>query len=185
MLDALTLETFEQALHRAGAGIVNHWRPGLSDGEIDKLGQLHGLVLPEDVRRLWRWHDGCSLAAPPDANEIAPGRRFPPLAPVLSSYAEFAGSFHDLYGIDDRFIEPFTATPMIFFDCRGAIDAPAPVLVSHDFEEPMQTLSSIGDLFAVWTQFIDDGLWSVREDGMWDGNYIDRLTDEIVKLGVY
>lgn len=184
MLDAPQLETFERSLRSAGAGIVEHWMPGLSDDVIDELAGAHGLSLPEEARVLWRWHDGSSADAPPTANEIAPGRRFSPLATVVSHSEATMLGYRDLYGVD-RLIEPFTGFPMIYFDCRGVVDAPAGVLVSHDFEEPKQTLASLGDLFAVWTRFIDEGLWSIRDDGQWDGNYIDRLTDEIVALGVY
>jgi len=184
MLDETALEAYAEVLQRAGARIVDYWRPGLSDDAIDKLAQVNGVVLPEETRRLWRWHDGSSQTAPPEATEIAPGRRFLPLEVVLSGYAHAAADFRDLYGFD-QVIEVFPAKPMIYFDCRGSIADPVPILVSHNYEEPEQKLSSVGDLFIVWTGFVNDGLWGIRNDGLWDGNYIDRLSDEILDLGVY
>jgi hypothetical protein len=184
MLDETTLDRFARSLRGAGAQSVDHLNPGLTDRQIDELTAAHGLALPEEARRLWRWHDGGSPAAPPGAKEIAPGRRFVPLDSVLAEYAQAAADFRHLYGFD-HIIEPFTAKPMIFFDCRGSTDAPAPVLVSHEFEEPKLALPSIGDLIAVWTQFIDDGVWTITEGGQWDGSYVEALSDDILERGIF
>jgi hypothetical protein len=183
-LDEEQLERFECSLRTAGAGIVDHWNAGLSDGAIEEIAGAHGLILAEEARVLWRWHDGMSQDAPGGARDIAPGRRFLSLATVITNYEPTIGGYRDLYGTD-RIIEPFTGKPMIYFDCCGQAADPVPILVSHDFEEPKQTLPSVGDLFALWTRFIDDGLWTIGTDGRWDGDYIDRLTDEILERGVY
>jgi hypothetical protein len=184
VLDEGTLLGYEQALRRAGSGVPDYWRPGLSDDEIDELEEAHGLVIPEEARRLWRWHDGISPTAPPESNEIAPGRRFLSLAVALTDYQQEAAEMRDLYGFDGL-IGPFTAPPHIYFDCRGPGDAPVPIMVSHDYELPQRTLPSIGDLFATWTRFLDNGFWAMGSEGDWDFSYIDRLTDEITDLGVY
>lgn len=185
MLDDAILRTYEDALRRAGAGIVDHWRPGLTDADIQALGQAHDIVLPEEARRVWRWHDGCDhRIVPATASEIAPGRLFLPLAVVLETYSAGVGAMQQLFGMD-RVISPFTETPHIWFDYRGEFLAPVPILVAHDIEEPAQTLPSIAALFATWTRFIETGLWSIQADGHWDFNYMDRLTDDIIELGVY
>ncbi|HMS72992.1 MAG TPA: hypothetical protein PKB03_08145 [Baekduia sp.] len=183
LLDDSILRRYEEALRRVGAGIVEHWRPGLADAEIASLEQTHDIVLPEEARRVWRWHDGCDPRAKPLAG-IAPGRLFLPLAHVLEGYSASVGATRQLYKMD-RVISPFTAPPHIHFDCRGESLAPVPILVDHDFEEPKQTLPSIAALFTTWTRFIETGLWRIQADGHWDFDYIDRLTDDIIGLGVY
>ena len=51
-------------------------RPGLSDREIDELLAPAGIVLPPDLRELWRWHDG----ADPDVGAyVVPSYEFWPL----------------------------------------------------------------------------------------------------------
>ena len=49
------IEAWKQEHDPAGAAAL---RPGLTDAQIDALTQKAGVVLPEEVRALYRWHDG-------------------------------------------------------------------------------------------------------------------------------
>ncbi len=52
------LERIEAVWLRMGAPIVDALRPGLADEQIDQILRPTGLLLPVEVRELFRWHDG-------------------------------------------------------------------------------------------------------------------------------
>ena len=58
-------------------GVLNYLRPGLTDAEMDALTEPLGIVLPEEARVWWGWHDGT------DPHFIDPiqGGKFAMLAP--------------------------------------------------------------------------------------------------------
>jgi cell wall assembly regulator SMI1 len=57
------LADLEAALREVEAPVVDFLRPGLSDEEMDRLCQSHGLVLPGELRAWWGWHNGTDIAA--------------------------------------------------------------------------------------------------------------------------
>lgn len=44
---------------RLGAPVVRALRPGLTDAELDAVSSELDLELPNELRELWSWHDGC------------------------------------------------------------------------------------------------------------------------------
>lgn len=57
------LSDLEAALREVGAPVVEFLQPGLSDGDMDRLCEPHGLVLPGELRAWWGWHNGTDIAA--------------------------------------------------------------------------------------------------------------------------
>ena len=43
--------------------MVEFLLPGLSDAQMDRLCEPHGLVLPGELRAWWGWHNGTDIAA--------------------------------------------------------------------------------------------------------------------------
>ena len=69
-------------------GVVDHLGPGLSDAEMDALTEPVGIILPEEARVWWGWHDGTDpLKIDPIRGEqfamLAPGRIFLPLGQAV------------------------------------------------------------------------------------------------------
>ena len=91
-------------------------QPGLTDGQIDQLAQQGGFVLTEEMRALYRWHNGMSAGANGLA-EFIPIHRFMPLDEAVqeramlhqqvknitlaqrAAYNTFAGHRHDWVGV--------------------------------------------------------------------------------------
>jgi hypothetical protein len=66
-------------------GVLDHLRPGLTDAEMDALTEPLGIVLPDEARVWWGWHDGTDpLVIDPIQGAkfamLAPGRIFLPLS---------------------------------------------------------------------------------------------------------
>ena len=185
MLNTDLLTRFDDALRRAGASIVEYWAPGLTDAEIDEIAGRHRVVLPEEARVLWRWHNGVSSGAPPAARRLGPDRLLLGLSDALEDYEESAEIIRGSWGLD-RLWEPFLGMPIILLDLGNANDDGVPILVSHDWVfEPEPSLPSLRDLFDTWTRLLDEGVWRVGDDGSWEGDYVHRVPQDIVDLGVY
>jgi hypothetical protein len=69
VLDDALLDELGGRWRDLGAPISDALRPGLTDAEIGALTAPLGLVLPEEARRWWRWHDGAS-AQPESLNWV-------------------------------------------------------------------------------------------------------------------
>lgn len=184
MLTAGRLERFDDALRRAGAVAVDHWAPGLNDREIDEISGRHGLVLPEEARVLWRWHNGPLPGAPGTARWIGPSRCLRPLADTLNHFEESERMLEQLWGLAHLW-DPFLGKPIILLDLGNATAEAVPILVAQDWiDEPQPSLPSLGALFDIWTRLLDEGGWQLRDDGQW-GDSFDCVSPDIVELGVY
>lgn len=184
MLTTDALDRFGDALRRAGAVAVDHWAPRLTDHEIDEIAARHGLVLPEEARVLWRWHNGPLPGATGLARWIGPGRCLLPLEDALSDFEESAAMLEE-WG-STKLWDAFLGKPIILLDLEHATDEAIPLVVADDWtEEPRASLPSLGDLFETWTRLLDEGVWQPGEDGQWAGDCFDRVPPEIVELGVY
>ena len=65
--------------------VLEQMQPGLSDAEIARLEQQANLKLPDDIKALYRWHDGCRTLDPMLTGPV-PGHRFVPLAQALGEF---------------------------------------------------------------------------------------------------
>ena len=76
-LEAL-LARLDEAWRSQGADIAGNALPGLTDAQIDERITPLGVVLPEELRTWWRWHDGVrggleAFANDYDEASIGPG----------------------------------------------------------------------------------------------------------------
>jgi hypothetical protein len=183
MLDDELLAEFENALYEAGAAITSVWSPGLSDVEIDRLAAPHGLVLPEEARRWWRWHNGFDESATAGQWEITPRRTLIDLATALEEFAERRAELKDVYDAD-AWIQLAGDEPYLFFDVAGPAESPVAVYVGGHGELPRLELPSIGELVSRWTDLIRSKAFITNPDGTWAWDY-DRIPPDVQQLGIY
>jgi cell wall assembly regulator SMI1 len=79
---AQILAELESAMKRKAPHVLDDMQPGLSDEEITTLERQAGIQLPEEMRVLYRWRNGCRSQDPRLTGPI-PGHRFVPLAEAL------------------------------------------------------------------------------------------------------
>jgi hypothetical protein len=78
-----------------------------------------------------------------------------------------------------------TDKPIIYVDCNGPRDAPAPIYSQNDEpERPVLALPSIGELVTIWTALIDDGVFATTPDGQWQRLDPDRIPPELRGHGI-
>lgn len=156
-----------------------HLRPGLSDGDIDRLTLASvGSVLPADDRAWWGWHDGAAsgTGADPRDREIAPGWSYLGLQEAIElyrgrcaeAYAASVGS-REVPGMDDpRFWWRPTWFPItqddrrVVLACDCAVPAgSASPIVRIDWEEAAEPgwdaprLRSFAELIELWARSLD------------------------------
>lgn len=78
------LHRLELVLQTNAPQILPTLQPGLSDAEIARLEQQHGVRLPDDLKALYHWHDGAINSTNQTALEFLPIHRFVPLAEALA-----------------------------------------------------------------------------------------------------
>lgn len=90
-LPSVVTQTTEQLLARLQAlletnapAVANSLQPGLPDAEISRLEAKGGFRLSEDLRALYRWHNGMSTNG---MAELLPVHRFLPLEEVVAEHA--------------------------------------------------------------------------------------------------
>jgi cell wall assembly regulator SMI1 len=64
-------------------------QPGLTDAQIDALEQQGGFVLTQEMRALYRWHNGMTAAGPGLLAEFIPIHRFIPLDEAVRQRAMY------------------------------------------------------------------------------------------------
>lgn len=62
--------------------VLDGFQPGLSDQQLTNLERQAGIQLPDEIRALYRWRNGCRANDPRVVGPI-PGHRFLPLAEAL------------------------------------------------------------------------------------------------------
>lgn len=77
------LAELEATLRSKAPRVLASLQAGLRDDEIAALEQQAGVRLPEELRALYRWRNGCPLPLTQAGGPI-PGHRFVPLAEVLA-----------------------------------------------------------------------------------------------------
>jgi cell wall assembly regulator SMI1 len=78
------LNKLEGLMQNKAPDVLAELKQGLSDAEITALENKSGTRLPDDVKALYRWHNGCSTRNPLNCGPI-PGHRFVPLDEALGA----------------------------------------------------------------------------------------------------
>jgi hypothetical protein len=186
VLDDELLAGFEMQLRRVGAAVVKQWAPGLDDQRIDELLAPLGIDLPEEARAWWRWHNGTLPEAPPIATYIIPSREQMPLE-AAANLAETANLMVETFNVPElaKQLHLVTNKPIIYVDCNGPREAPAPIYSQNDDPEPPElALPSMVELITIWTQLIDDGVFATTPDGQWHRPDPDRIPPELRGRGL-
>lgn len=159
------LQGLERRWNAMGATTAGIMKPGLSDEEIDRIAAPLGFDLPDEVRTLYRWHDGSGRY------EVSWPR----------SMWSLEGAVRET--IDERIEHEFWRPgwlqilgerPYVRVECL-ANDLHGPVPVWHEAPEwPPPTrpvFASVGDMITFWISLIDEGLmywdgkrWQIRDD---------------------
>jgi cell wall assembly regulator SMI1 len=79
---AAILARLDSVLQEKAPGALAQLRPGLTSAEIAQLEDENGVRLPDDIKVIYRWHDG-SWQTTNDSSELIPGHRFWPLREAI------------------------------------------------------------------------------------------------------
>ena len=186
LLDDELLRRFEARLRRLGAVVIEHWAPGVDDERIDELLGPLGINPPEEARAWWRWHNGTMPGAPPTGTQLIPGREQTPLEGVVN-LVPIAKERVEIFGMTElaEHLPIVSDKPMIYVDCNGAREAPAPIYTQNDDPEaPELALPSMGELITIWTRLIDLGVFATTPDGQWKRLDPDRIPIELRGGGI-
>jgi hypothetical protein len=148
MLDDEILGQLERRWQELGTTMLDRMEPGLDDGEIDRIAAPLGFRLPEEVRRVFRWHRGSSLAP------FAVHRTLLPLETSVQSTLDFRQDDDDW---QPDWLSFMDEKPYIALAC-GDFDDPVPVW-HYDYVHLPPTrpvFASIGELFLFWIELIDN-----------------------------
>lgn len=76
------LAKLDRVLKTNAPAVAQLLQPGLSDSEIQELESKGGFRLSEDIRALYRWHNGIATNS---LDGLLPGQRFAPLEEVVAA----------------------------------------------------------------------------------------------------
>jgi hypothetical protein len=161
MLDDEILGELELRWRRLGTTMAERMEPGLDDDEIDQITAPLGFSLPEEARRVFRWHQGSSLAP------LAAYRTLIPLGTCVQSTLDFLEDDDDW---PRGWVSFMDEKPYMALDCRGGPDDPVAVWhydYAHQQLPTRPVFASIGELFLFWISLIDDGHMT-RDAPRWD-----------------
>jgi len=137
--------------------------PGLDEADIDRITAPLGFRVPEEVRRVFRWHNGSSL------KPFVLGRTLVSLEDSVGSTLGFR-EFDEI--LRPEWLHFLDEKPYIALDCGGTSDDPVPVWhYDEGPDEPTRPVfESVGDMFLFWIKLIDNGTmcwddpyWSTRD----------------------
>jgi hypothetical protein len=165
LLDEQLLAALEHRWHAKGASTPEIMGRGLTDGQIDAFASPLGFPLPDELRTLYRWHNGSG------PHRIIWGCSLRDLdLAVVSSVRTRANS-------DDwrpGWVQILSERPAVVVDClTNGPHGPAPVWNYHvEIEAPTRpSFASVGDMVAFWIELIDEDLmywdgrlWQIRDD---------------------
>jgi len=165
ILTTTLLERFYAALDAQQMPIATVLAPGLSDAEIDELTAPLGIALPDELRLLWKWHDGVNAPPPPrDANYgLGPDRWFAPLSKMVEAcitWREIAAEVSETMQTWEPTWFPVVlggVTPAA--DTAVAPDEPTPIHMvdPHLSRWPREPdLPSLGALIEIWTIALEE-----------------------------
>jgi cell wall assembly regulator SMI1 len=186
----LTIELLEE-LHeqwvRNGAPITTALNPGLSDDEIDSLTAPLEIVMPDEARLWWKWHNGVPYGSPSAcwcgfveyarlalAVKIVERNR-----EEADMQVKFAREYDPTTPHDPSewwrpswmAITQRAGGAPIVFDCAVARDATTPIdVVDGEMKGiyPSPAAQSFGELITAWIEMFTTGAWSFdKTAGEW------------------
>lgn len=144
-----------------GAPIAQALRPGLSDEQIDELMAPTGLILPEEARVWWSWHNGVALEPLPGLGALHFGLGGWDVLSLEQAVAEYWRN-RSLLGEP---LEPEIAPEMywhqnwfplmsfdancVFFECPSALSTQMPLYMQDHVWEDFQTAQATSLLEAM------------------------------------
>ena len=162
LLTGAVLSRFECALRDLGI-CVDHLRPGLTDDEIDALAKPGGFVLPDEVRRWWRWHNGYPSDGARDSL-LLPTR-------AMLSLEESMACRLAVPGLADQNVPgllPIAGPPYYILQCSQSGPVASVVWIVLDWASGIErTAPSLGELVATWTDHLERGIWLPDTHGGW------------------
>jgi hypothetical protein len=159
-------------------GVLDHLRPGLTDAEMDALTEPLGIVLPEEARVWWGWHDGTNpLVIDPIQGEkfamLAPGRIFLPLSNAVRQcrmLREVGWEGKEPHNLWRQWLPLNTLEDPTILDC--AADAPARVFrLEFQFRDRRRGLPTLGSLVDAYIEAFDAGAWWLEQPGHEDSRW--------------
>jgi hypothetical protein len=160
ILDNELIAELERRWRAQSPALLERLKPGLDDAEIDEFSRPLGYRLPEEVRRWYRWNNGSA------GQMIIFWRAFNSLSDDVARTLEFE---EDDENWPKGWLKVMDDKPYVIFDCRGPVDAPAPVWhfdYSFDLDRPTRPVfDSIGDMVLFWIDLIERRLMSWDAEG--------------------
>lgn len=191
MLTVDQLTQLEQRWEQLGlVGVLNYLRPGLTAAEMDALTEPLGIILPEEARVWWGWHDGTDphFIDPIQGEKfamLAPGRIFLPLGHAVrqcQTLREVIWEGKEPHDLWRQWLPLNTLEDPTILDC--AADAPARVFrLEFQFADRRRGLPTLGALVDAYIEAFDAGAWWLEQPGhegsRWqqDGDKIDERLD--------
>jgi hypothetical protein len=163
MIDEELLSRLERRWHELGSTMLSRMEPGLDDAQIDQIAAPLDFRIPEEVRRLYRWHAGSSLS------DIVYSRVLLPLQVSVDDTLDFLATDDDW---KPGWLKFMNEKPYIALDCSGNYEGPVAVWHYDYMSEPptRPVFESIGDMFAFWLRLLDEGVmywdapaWKLRQ----------------------
>jgi cell wall assembly regulator SMI1 len=194
ILSVELLEQLNAQWQAVGAPITEHLRPGLTDTEIDRLTRPLDLVVPEEARVWWRWHDGATGTGRADRQLIGTTWTFLSLAESVAEAEWQRKEAIGLRGSQADDIWPAGLLPIASdmggniaaIDCSQA-STPSPVYyVDSDvgLSESGPGSQSIAELVRWWIDAIADGATTFDSDaGRWRYDRV-RLPPQRARTGL-
>jgi cell wall assembly regulator SMI1 len=100
------LNKLEGVMQTKAPGVLVELKQGLSDTEIAALENKSGIRLPEEVKALYKWHNGCATRNPLNCGPI-PGHRFVPLDEALGANSIISNQVAKATGVQRAAFEMF------------------------------------------------------------------------------
>ena len=164
------LDAYGQAVASSSPSTMQRLRPGLADGAIDQLETEHFLVIPDDARAIWKWHDGEEEARP--LTFVASGRFLPLEEGILAGRKLLAGR-RDAH-TDPRpgavWVQLIAGMgPGLCVEIQGS----SCFVVLADPASPVTDfpIVAIDELIRLWTGVLKCGAWTLSANGAWSWNF--------------
>jgi cell wall assembly regulator SMI1 len=175
LLSLIQLRRLETLWIEEGAPLVEHLRPGVARGELERLLGPLDVRLPTEARLWWEWHDGVPSGQPRDMGGAA--FFFLTLADAVDQYqasrciaTTAAVSDEERLRLWDPCWFPISITGyggVITCDCSAPDGAPTPIRLidwGHNEQSNVPVARSFGEMVAWWIDAIERGAWRYDSD---------------------